>query len=119
MPISPKKWCFQSKGERENITILIFHIRIGLATTFQLKLKIFFWTKFTKKDYSWSKTKNVNTIIEFCPLELVYSHVNNVLRLLMIDQVFPSSQMKRSGIISNKHDIYELSHELRLRKLGS
>ena len=31
---------------------------------------------------------------------------------LMFDQIFLSAQVKRSVIKSNKHNIYELSHEL-------
>ena len=31
---------------------------------------------------------------------------------LMFDQIFFSPQVKQSAIISNKHDNYELSHEL-------
>ena len=42
--------------------------------------------------------------------------------LLMFHQIFFSPQVKQSVIISNKHGIYELSHELsndlRLRILG-
>ena len=41
---------------------------------------------------------------------------------LMFYQIFFSPQVKRSVIINNKHDIYELPHELRndlrLRILG-
>ena len=41
---------------------------------------------------------------------------------LMFDQIFVSPQMRRSVIISNKHGIYEIPHELndlRLRILGN
>ena len=42
---------------------------------------------------------------------------------LMVEQIFLSPQVKRSVIISNKHGIYELPHELpndlRLRILGN
>ena len=34
------------------------------------------------------------------------------LEFLMFDQIFLSPQIKRSVIISNKHGIYELPHEL-------
>ena len=41
----------------------------------------------------------------------------------MFYQIFFSPEMKRSAIISNKHDIYELPHklsnDLRLRNLGN
>ena len=43
--------------------------------------------------------------------------------ILMFDKIFVSPQVKRIVIISNKHGIYELPHELpndlRLRKLGN
>ena len=43
--------------------------------------------------------------------------------MLMFDEVFVSPQVKRIVIISNKHGIYELPHELpndlRLRILGN
>ena len=43
--------------------------------------------------------------------------------MLMFDEVFVSPQVKRIVIISNKHGIYELPHELpndlRLRTLGN
>ena len=39
----------------------------------------------------------------------------------MFDQIYLSAQGKRCAIISYKHDIYELPHELpnNLRKLGN
>ena len=37
---------------------------------------------------------------------------------LMVEQIFFSQQVKRSVIIGNKYDIYELPHELP-HKLGS
>ena len=43
--------------------------------------------------------------------------------ILLFEQIFLSPQVKRSVVISNKHDIYELPHELlnniRLRILGN
>ena len=43
--------------------------------------------------------------------------------ILMFDKIFVSPQVKRIVIISNKHGIYELPHELpnnlRLRTLGN
>ena len=41
-----------------------------------------------------------------------YSHGHNILRLLILYQIFSSAKVKRNVIISNKHGIYELSHEL-------
>ena len=38
--------------------------------------------------------------------------------ILIDEQIFFSPQMKRSVIISNKHGIYELPNDLRLRILG-
>ena len=32
--------------------------------------------------------------------------------ILMVEQIFLSPQVKRSVIISNKHGIYQLAHEL-------
>ena len=47
------------------------HIRIMLATKFQLTVIILiFWNKFAQKGFFRSKTKNVNSIIEFCIFEL-------------------------------------------------
>ena len=41
--------------------------------------------------------------------------------ILMVEQIFLSPQVKRSVIISNKHGIYQLGHELPndLRLMGS
>ena len=41
--------------------------------------------------------------------------------ILMVKQIFLSPQVKRSVIISNKHGIYQLAHELLndLRLMGS
>ena len=43
--------------------------------------------------------------------------------ILLFEQIFLSPQVKRSVVISNKHDMYELPHELlnniRLRILGN
>ena len=61
----------RSKPESEHHHWILL-IRISVGTKFQLKLIILtFWTKFTQKGYFWSKTKNVNTTIEFCIFELV------------------------------------------------
>ena len=48
------------------------HIRISLGNKFYLQLIILnFWTKFTQKKYFHSKTKEVNSITEFCTFEWV------------------------------------------------
>ena len=51
------------------------------------------------------------------------NHGHNILKLLMFYQISFSPKVKRSEIISNKHGIYEMSHELpkdlRLRILGN
>ena len=39
--------------------------------------------------------------------------------ILMFDKIFVSPQLKRIVIISNKHGIYELPNDLRLRTLGN
>ena len=39
--------------------------------------------------------------------------------ILMFDKIFVSPQVKRIVIISNKHGIYELPNDLRLRALGN
>ena len=51
-------------------------------------------------------------------------HFHNILRLFdVFYQVFLSPQMKRCAVITYKHGIYELPHELpndlRLKKLGN
>ena len=44
---------------------------IQSAKLFQIKLTILiFWTKFTQKGYFWSKTKKMNSAIEFFIFEL-------------------------------------------------
>ena len=52
---------------------------------------------------------------------LIYHHIHNIWDNFTDEQIFFSPQVKRSVIISNKHNIYELPHELpndlRLRKL--
>ena len=40
------------------------------------------------------------------------NHGHNILRLLILYQIFFSPQLKRSMIIGNKHGISELPHEL-------
>ena len=57
-----------------------------------------------------------------------YSKISSILAkifwdILMFNKIFMSWQVKRMAIISNKHGIYELPHELpnnlRLRTLGN
>ena len=56
-------------------------------------------------------------------LYIIYTHFHNILRLLMFYQIFLSTQVKRSAIITYKHGIYELPYKLpnylRLRILGN
>ena len=40
-----------------------------------------------------------------------YNDGNNILRLLILYQIFFSPQVKRSVIICNKYGIYEFRHE--------
>ena len=57
-------------------------------------------------------------IPRFKPESIVnYIHDNNILSLFVFDQIFLSSEVKRSMIISNKHGIYELLHAF-LKDLG-
>ena len=42
----------------------------------------------------------------------IYNHDHNILRLLIFHQILLSQQVKRSLIISNKHGIYEVPHEM-------
>ena len=64
---------FLIKNEKSEHRHWILHIRISLCIKFHLKLIILtFWTKFAHKGHFWSKTKKVNTTIEFCIFELVY-----------------------------------------------
>ena len=51
-------------------------------------------------------TKKVNTTIEFYILEL------QIMDIIFSDFLILSPQVKRSVIITNKHSIYELTHEL-------
>ena len=56
------------KGEHRH---WIPHIRISVVIEFHLKLTILtIWTKFAQKGHSRSKTKKVNSIIEFWTFEL-------------------------------------------------
>ena len=67
-----KKRAFLVKNEKSEHRHWILHIRIRLATKFSLKLIILvFWIIFAKKGRFQSKTKKVNTVIEFCIFELV------------------------------------------------
>ena len=70
--IYPKR-VFSLEKEKSEHQRWVLHIRISLATKFQLKLTILiFWTKFLEKGYFRSKTEKVNTTIEFCIFELVW-----------------------------------------------
>ena len=53
-----------------------------------------------------------STGISLISLTTTYNHFHNNLRLLLLHQIFFSPQVKRSAIISNKHGIRELPHEL-------
>ena len=63
--------------------------------------------------------KNTSITFEVVPVIMVIIFWD----FLMFDQTFLSPKVKQSMIISNKHGIYELSHELpndlRLRILGN
>ena len=52
-----------------------------------------------------------------------YNQFHNILRHLMLYQIFLSPQVKRCAVINYKHGIYELPHEfpndLGLRILGN
>ena len=65
------------------------HIRINLATKFQLKLTILFcWIKFPQKGCFLYKTKKkMSTTIEFCIFELIYNN----------SQKYSNSQMAHNG----------------------
>ena len=45
-------------------------------------------------------------------LHYVYNHFHNILRLFDVYRIFLSPQVKRCEIITYKHGIYELPHEL-------
>ena len=45
-------------------------------------------------------------------LHYVYNHFHNILRLSDVYRIFLSPQVKRCEIITYKHGIYELPHEL-------
>ena len=63
--------------------------------------------------------KNTSITFEVVPVMMVIIFWD----FLMFDQTFLSPKVKQNMIISNKHGIYELSHELpndlRLRILGN
>ena len=52
-----------------------------------------------------------------------YNHFHSILRLFDVDQIFLSPQVKLWAIITCKHGIYELPHDLpndlRIRILGN
>ena len=52
-----------------------------------------------------------------------YNHVHNILRPLMVEEIFLSPEVKRIVVISNNNSICDLPHEfpndLRLRTLGN
>ena len=53
---------------------------------------------------------------------IIYNKFHNILKLFDVHQIYFSPQVKRRGIVTYKHGIYELSHELPtqdLRKLGN
>ena len=67
----PKR-TFPVENEKSQKHHWIQHIRISLGINFHLKLTIStFWTKSAQKGHFWSKSKKVNTAIEFCIFELV------------------------------------------------
>ena len=60
------KRLFPVKNKKSERHRWILHIWISLGTKFQLKQTISsFWTKFAQKGYFWSKTEEMNIIIEF------------------------------------------------------
>ena len=62
---------FPVETEKSEQDHWILDIRIILGIKFYLKLTILiFWTKFAQNGYFRSKTKIVNSIIEFCIFEL-------------------------------------------------
>ena len=53
---------------------------------------------------------------------IIHNKFHNILKLFDVHQIYFSPQVKRRGIVTYKHGIYELSHELPtqdLRKLGN
>ena len=67
------------------------------------------------------KEKLLNGMVLYIDLKASYNFHHNILSFLMLDEIFLSPQVKRIKINSNKHGIYEFSHEfpsdLRLRTL--
>ena len=62
---------FPIKSKKSEHHRWVLHIWISLGTKFQVKQKIFsFWIKFAQKGYFWSKTEEMNVIIEFYIFEL-------------------------------------------------
>ena len=69
----PQKEYFPVKNGKSEHSHWILQIRISLGIKFHLKLIILiFLTKFVHQGYFQSKTKEVNTAIEFYIIELVY-----------------------------------------------
>ena len=46
------------------------------------------------------------------PFPNIYNHFHDICRFLMFHQIFLSPQAKRRAIVTYKHDIYDLPHEL-------
>ena len=80
--------------------------------------------KHNAKNLDASINKNrFNVVLESATILRKYNYFHNILRVLDVCQIFVSSQVKQSAIVSNKHGIYklpnELSNDLRLRILGN
>ena len=111
-----KKRNFRSKiEEKTKINVEFWIFKLVFVPNFSLKWKIcFLGPNLWKISISNLKQKNWTSILNFCIFELVYNHGH---------KIFFQPQVKRSVIISRKHDIYNLSHDssndLRLRILGN
>ena len=68
--ICPKR-VFLIKNRTNEHHHSILHVRIGVGTKFQPKVRILiFWTKFARKGHFHSKTKKVNNVIKLYVFEL-------------------------------------------------
>ena len=65
-------WAFPVKNEKSEQQHWILYIRISLGIKFHLKMTILiFWTKLSQTGYFHPKIKKVDSIIEFCMIELI------------------------------------------------
>ena len=85
-------------------------MNLNVNLSFKCKLEIHFEFEFEFE---------LKIKFEFKILWKHYNPGHNIEDILMFDKIFVSPQVKRIVIISNKHGIYELPNDLRIRTLGN